>query len=130
MQTLLALACFAYIVLHTIPKEDNHKNTIDGSLWFQPDHSSFSGYGPAGKDVEGHANYFYECNDIIHEKNINKAIDTFVKQLKDSKEAHRKEINSLQLKEEKLEKEKSQKFEDNNSQQKMANGKSEHSTIK
>ena len=77
--------------------------------------------------MEGHANYFYECNDI-HEKNINKAIDTFVKQLKDSKEAHRKEINSLQLKEEKLEKEKSQKFEDNNSQQKMANGKSEHST--
>ena len=82
-----------------------------------------------GKDVEGHAKYCYEHNDI-HEKNINKAIDTFVKQLKDIKETHRKEINSLRLKVEKLEKEKSQTFEDNKSQQKMTNGKSEHSTSK
>ena len=88
--------------------------------------SQLTGYG---KDVEGHAKYCYEHNDT-YEKNINKAIDTFVKQLKDIKETHRKEINSLQLKVEKLEKEKSQTFEDNKSQQKMTNGKSEHSTSK
>ena len=58
--------------------------------------------------------YHKELNarEEIYEKRINKVISTFNKQLKNSEEAHRKELYDMQLKVEELKKEEAKKLED------------------
>ena len=58
--------------------------------------------------------YYKELNtrEAIYEEKLNKVVDQFNRQLKDCKEAHRKELDNLQLKVEELKKEEAKKFED------------------
>ena len=52
------------------------------------------------------------AREVMYEEKLNKIIDQFNRQLKDCKEAHRKELDNLQLKVEELKKEEAKKLED------------------
>ena len=64
------------------------------------------------KQWGSHANYCKELSEI-YEKRINITIDTFNEQIKDSKEAHRKELDNLQSKLEEFKEEQVKKLKNN-----------------